>query len=301
MDCRVAEELLPAYVLNALSGDEEAQVEAHLDRCPWCPTLLREHLRVAGALAQAAESLQPPDALKTRMLRAVDEQMRPRPAAVRRPFRVARLALGAAATAAVLMLGAVIGVTVYTSDQIDDLRGDNVRMSGQIDDLRGDNVRMSGQIDDLQGENLQVAFQVAEHAQIDETLVDMLTDQRSMSYVLASSDRQVLSLEAAEMEPRPQGVFLVASQSGTAMLITKDLEPLSSDEIYNVWLTIEGRSFAAGKLSIDELGWGVITVWPDQPITSTSWVWVTAEPAQGSSEPTGEPVLWGSMAESTSR
>ena len=262
-------------------------MEAHLGACPWCPALLREHLRVAGALAQAAENLRPPGALKIRMLRAVDEQMRPRPSPVRPRFSVARLALSAAAMAVVLLLGAVIGVTVHTS--------------GQIDDLLGENVRMSGRIGDLRGENVQLASQVADHPQHDQTLVDMLMDQRSMSYVLASSDRQVLSLEAADMEPRPQGVFLVASQSGTAMLIAKDLEPLSSDETYRVWLTIEGRSFVVGQLSIDELGWGMITMWPDQPITRSSWVWVTAEPAHGSSEPTGEPVLWGSMAESISR
>ena len=75
MNCREAEELLPAYALNALGAEESALVEEHLDTCPWCPTLLREHAEVAAALAQAAEPFQPPPGLKDGAMKAAGEHI----------------------------------------------------------------------------------------------------------------------------------------------------------------------------------------------------------------------------------
>ena len=75
MNCREAEELLPAYALNALGAEESALVEEHLDTCPWCPTLLREHAEVAAALAQAAEPFQPSPGLKDGAMKAAGEHI----------------------------------------------------------------------------------------------------------------------------------------------------------------------------------------------------------------------------------
>lgn len=45
-------ELLGAYALDAVDGDERAAVEAHLEVCPRCRAEVEEHREVAGLLAQ---------------------------------------------------------------------------------------------------------------------------------------------------------------------------------------------------------------------------------------------------------
>jgi len=59
-----------AYALNALPSDEQAQVERHLARCKRHPTI--SSLRVtAEALAMTVPEMEPPVALKARLMDAV--------------------------------------------------------------------------------------------------------------------------------------------------------------------------------------------------------------------------------------
>ena len=267
MDCKEAEESLPAYALNALSPQEEALVEEHLDICPWCSTLLREHMQVAAALAQASERFQPSQELKDSTMRAAGEQLR-QPRRPRRPLPiVGHLALGAVASIAVLLLAAVMAIGVLMYNQIDDLEQENSKLATQLSQLAGE----------------------------DEKLIKMLLDQRSVSYVMASPDKQVLPLQGGEEVPKAEGMLMITARGGTGILMAKGLEPSSEDKTYHVWLEEDGQHVIVGLLSVDEGGWGVISLWPDQPITLFQQVGVTAGPAQDSAGPTTKPVLWGAI------
>jgi len=275
LDCKEAEELLPAYALNALSPQEAASVEAHLDTCPWCAALFLEHVQVAAALAQAAERFQPPQRLKDITLRAVRGHPRQRERSRRsflwkgwRSLTAGHLAVGTASIAVLLIvIGLVLGL------------------------------RMSNEIDDLRQENLELVTQVSQLAEDEEKLTDMFIEQRFVSYVIASPDKQVLPLQGSGTVPGAQGMLLVAARGGTGILMARGLEPSSGDEAYYVWLRKDGQPVTVGRLSVDEEGWGVLTLWPDQPITLFQQVWVTAEPAAPESpSPTGRPVLWGTIA-----
>ena len=267
MDCREVEERLPAYALNALSPEEAGQVEAHLDACPWCTALLREHLQVAAGLAGAAERLQPPRELRERTIRAALQGSRQRRMPGERPLSPHRVALGAAATVAVLLFAGVIAVGFLTYDQIHDLERENAKLAAQVSQLSHE----------------------------DQKLVDMFLEQRLMSYIMAAPDKQVLTLQAARGVPHAQGVLLIASPGGTGILMAKGLEPSSGDEAYHVWLENNGQRITAGRLSVDDTGWGVLTLWPDQPITLFRRVLVTMESAGGGAGAAGGPVLWGSI------
>ena len=263
MDCREAEELLPAYALNALSPDEITLVEAHLDRCPWCKTLLREQVQVAAALAQVAEPFELPQKLRASTLKAAKEQVRHRRAPRGQLHTSGRLVMGVAASVAILLLAAVTAITVRTSGQINDLKEENADMMAHVSELSGK----------------------------DQKLVDMLMEQRSLNYILASDDKQVLSLQGSESVPQAQGVLMIAVRSGSAILMANGLEPSSGDQAYHVWLKKDDYRATVGRLSVDETGWGVLTMWPEQPITFFQHVWVTKDDA-----PTGSTVLWGSIA-----
>ena len=260
MDCRDVEGLLPAYALDALDAEESAAVEAHLDACPWCPALLREHVQVAAALAQAAGPLEPPPALKYSVTRALEARPpgRERP---RRPLRIGgNLALAAAASVAVLLLGAATGMAVH----------------------------LTNEMDDLQQENADLASRVSLQVQEDDMIEDMVIEQRSVNYLLASSSQQATPLRGGGTVPRAEGVF-ITSGGDWGTLMARGLVPSSGDEAYHVMLKRDGEPVAVGRLSVDRNGMGVLTMWTEEPMTVFQQVWVVEEPAQ--SNPT--PVLWG--------
>ena len=262
MDCQAVEELLPAYALDALGEEEAARVEAHVKACPWCRPLLRDHLQVAANLSLAAELSEPPGRLKASTLKAIRRHGRRDPGPERWRVRVGYLALGAAASVAVLVFAALIAI----------------------------GVRLSLQIDDLQDENSTLMARVSQLSAEDGKLADMVVQQRSLNYIMAASDRHVLSLEGGE-GPK-QGMLMIAPQSGTGVLLTKGLEPSSTGMAYTVWLEMNGVPVASGQLLVDEHGWGVLTIWPDQPITLYQKVWITMEPDHGGPST----VLWGTIA-----
>ena len=291
MDCKEAEELLPSYALNTLSPEEAAQVDAHLDTCHWCGALLREHVQVASALAQAAERLEPPEKLKKSTMRAAEKLAAHHQSSGRRPLPLARLVLGAVATIVVLLLAAVVSIGLRMSDQIDDLQEDNSALATQLSEL----APMSHQIDDLQEENSALAAQLSQLAKEDEKLVDMFEEQRSVSYIMAAPDKQVMSLQGDRRVSKAQGMLMISAQGSTGILMAKGLEPSTVDKAYYVWLRKNGQRVAVGQLYVDETGWGVLSLWPDQPITLFQQVRVTEQPAQGTADPDRSPVLWGTI------
>jgi anti-sigma-K factor RskA len=144
--------LTGGYALHALTGTDAARFERHLARCPACAQEVREFTEATARLAEAAAAL-PPATLKRRVLAAAarTRQLPPltrEPAAARiarhtaaagpaprasaaalpgRP-RARRLALAAAATAALVLAG-ILGVTARTAQ---DRLGQNLARSQQI-------------------------------------------------------------------------------------------------------------------------------------------------------------------------
>ena len=105
-------ELIPAYVLDCLEQDEAAAVSAHLAACTQCCAELAAYQSVADGLALAAPLVEPPPALKSRVLGAVQSSgpaPTPRPswwARVAGFFRRSAPAWSLASLALILLLGA---------------------------------------------------------------------------------------------------------------------------------------------------------------------------------------------------
>ena len=62
-----------AYAIDALSAEEAAQFEQHLEQCQACRDEVRE-LQAAAATMGASEAVAPPSALRARVLAAADRQ-----------------------------------------------------------------------------------------------------------------------------------------------------------------------------------------------------------------------------------
>ncbi len=72
-------ELIAAYTLDALTPGEVREVEAHLPMCEECRHDLRLMREVAGDLAAGVRMVQPPAALRARILDAIAFPRRARP------------------------------------------------------------------------------------------------------------------------------------------------------------------------------------------------------------------------------
>jgi anti-sigma-K factor RskA len=138
--------LIPAYALDALSPEEAREVEAHLPTCDECRRELILMRDVASELAVAVQKVDPPVALRTKILQAIDSRdwtvtIPETPAVPRAPTpprvparpRVPWLGIprtwtvGLAATAAVLIL-VLAGVAVSLNQRLEAL---NERLAAQ--------------------------------------------------------------------------------------------------------------------------------------------------------------------------
>ncbi len=71
MTCTELEELLGAYVLDAVTPEEREAAEAHLAQCPRCTQLLQEMRATVDFLPLAVPQVEPTPQLKERILSAV--------------------------------------------------------------------------------------------------------------------------------------------------------------------------------------------------------------------------------------
>jgi anti-sigma-K factor RskA len=121
------------YALGALSEEEARRFEEHVRGCELCRSDLEALRPVTEALPSAVEPVEPPPALKRRIMRVVEREARDRERAARREreprFGALRLRpVAAFAAASVLLLaGAGIGVAVLGEDRASVVQGQCVR------------------------------------------------------------------------------------------------------------------------------------------------------------------------------
>ena len=126
MDHREAEELLGAYALDALEGDEASRLEEHLASCPEHAAAAAELRQAQSLLALTADDVEPPADLRVRIVQAVKADpgatsvvvpIRRAPRTPRWAPRPAYLALAAGLLLA-LGVGGVVGYQLSQTQQV---------------------------------------------------------------------------------------------------------------------------------------------------------------------------------------
>jgi anti-sigma-K factor RskA len=88
------------------------------------------------------------------------------------------------------------------------------------------------------------------------------------------------------------GLLALKPETETAVFFTTDLEPLTVDETYQLWILRDEAALSAGIFNVNEQGIGVLEVSEatinlvDLFDTSFDAVGVSIEPAGGSEQPT---------------
>ncbi len=113
---------LAAYLLDALTGDEARAFERHLDGCPRCQERSRWLQGSVDLLPATVEQVEPPQALRERLMRTVYDEAAPAPAPAPAPRRrrawreLLAIPRPVIAMAAAVVVAAAIGGNALGSD-----------------------------------------------------------------------------------------------------------------------------------------------------------------------------------------
>lgn len=288
------DELLPAYALGALEGEELRELAAHLVAAspayPACPICDAELRRLAGdleALAGAATAI--PEALagdatailggvKQRLLTQVAAEPRTpastsaagAPSTLRAVSRPAYLAgrWQLLAAAALLAVAAVWGLVRQAS------------MATEIERLRGERRQLAARADALER---RVAEAQAESARLARTLS-----------ILAAPGVESVRLAGMGASHSAVGRTYVDAADRKAVFYAFGLPALGPDKTYQLWyIDDQDNPTSAGVFNVDARGKGSVVIDGALPVEHVQAWAVTVEPRGGRQQPTGPMALAG--------
>jgi anti-sigma-K factor RskA len=257
------EELLPAYALGALDGDDLRELEEHLaGGCAECRRQLDLWNRDLEALADSVTPVEPSETTRARVLRMAAGAAAVSPPSPRRLPRWLPLA------AAALLAVAVWGVA------------GQIRLRGELERLTGERDRLARQVTVLDRE---VTLARAEAQRATQAL-----------QVLAAPGVQSVILAGLGPAPQAAGHTYVNPRQRDALFYAFDLPALPREKTYQLWYIAGGKPVSAGTFAVDERGTASVRVERVPDVGSIQAWAVTVEPAGGVPQPTGDMVLKGS-------
>jgi anti-sigma-K factor RskA len=255
--CKEIEELLPAFVLDAVDDSERARVERHLPRCPDCAQLIAAYRPVADALARAAPPVEPPAHLKYRILAATLPKQKPQPAPTASSLGASLANLFGAPAFAAAALALVIALGIW---------------------------------------NISLQNQISRQAELNRQMYTELSRQRDLLSALAYAEGQPKQLRGTEIATRASGRLYGAPNETVFALVAFDLPSLPQGKVYQFWLIDpDGGRTSGGTFTVDEQGRGWLIIRAPKPLNQYQGVGITVEPEGGSPKPTTPRVMGTSL------
>ena len=276
------DDLLEAFALDALDLEEEEMVQEHLDDCLQCSAAVDEYQQAAAFLIQTVDLQAPPEALRARLLSALDleqpvtqaiaqtetrregQLVSAAPTGSRGSFsdwlidnRFFRILMPATATAAIVLV--IFAVTM------------NMRVSSRVADLENENTALKTE---LNSSNATMTAQLSHSSDADTLAMSNIQQLQQTSWAMARPDNQTLLLSSPAAGSSSQGVLLMSSDGRRGVIMVSGMDP-KPDESYHVWLMRGGERMWAGQLDVDAKGWGSVTLQPPEPISRFETVELT--------------------------
>ena len=152
MTCKEFEELSGAFALDAITPEERREAEAHLAECSACTRLYDELRAVVDLLPLSVTQVSPSEALKERVLAAVREEAKGKPAPLTRPRPPRKQAgwqrwgvplLAAAAVLMFLLFGGTTAWNISLEHQIASIQTTQSANMPQITAVKGSGTNQS--------------------------------------------------------------------------------------------------------------------------------------------------------------
>ena len=269
MTCDDVRDQAAAFVLGALTPAEEQAVRDHLATCPEAHAEFAELGGVVPVLAASVEQVEPPPALRERIMAAAAADLRERGAAPVEPAAAA-----SAASAASVPRVAPVAVPALVPFRPSAARSRVPRFGWALGiaaalvlaALGVWNVRLQSQLNDAQ------AYQ----ARVDDVLA------------IARTPGAVMAVLAPSAPGGQDGLIAIASD-GRAAMVVKGLPATTASEVYEVWFLVGSNApTPAGALSQS----GSIAFMSGKvlPVPAGATVALTREPGPNPTAPT-TPIL----------
>lgn len=289
MTCAEVRDIAPAYVLGALDPIEEDAVRAHLETCPEAHAELAELSVGVAALAESVPLVEPPPALKGRIMAAAKRDLEE------------RMAAGSFEPALPTV------VPAEQSEPVDPAprpeihhavrRPDRGAFGAFLDSLFGTSpgtIALRGiavvAIVALAGWNLTLQSELGRTRSYQERVDEVLTLAR-----LPGSQLALLTPAAGAGTTGPSGVA-VMPPTGTGRLVMSGLRPTTGSQVYEAWAILEGQApIPVGGFTVGADGIGYFDAMPAAGPDSVV-VAITLEPGPNATAPTSDPVSVGVAA-----
>jgi anti-sigma-K factor RskA len=258
------EELLPAYALGALDGDDLRELDEHLaGGCEECRRQLALWQGDLEELAASVSPVEPSEITRARILRlagGADAAAAPVRAVARTPWWLA--------AAALVLLGLAIWGLAGQARLKDEVR----RLAAARDSQAREVERLSQEVSAARTQAVR-----AEQA----------------LQVLAAPGVQSVVLAGLGPSPGAKGRAYVNPSTRDALFYAFDLPALPADKTYELWFIAAGKPVAAGTFAVDPRGAASLRVDRVADVARIQAWAVTVEPAGGVPQPTGAMVLKG--------
>ena len=257
------------YALDALTGVERAEFEAHLQTCDECRAEVRALAPVADGLLGAVPVLEPPANLRARVLGNVTGSMPVARAPEPPRTRVASWSFFAGLAAAAALVAAA-GLGVYAG-----------QLRTRVTDLEAR----------LQEATLRASAAERQIADARQTAAEA----QSTVAVLAAPDLARVDLAGQPPASQASGRAFVSRSRGV-VFTASNLPALPAGKVYQLWVVTPQAALSVGLLRPDDAGRVAAILAAPQNLTTMAAVAVTLESEGGVPAPTGEKYLVGTPA-----
>jgi anti-sigma-K factor RskA len=268
MTCDDVRDQAAAFVLGALTPAEERAVRDHLANCAEAHEELAELGGVVPALAAMVEQVEPPPALRERIMAAAAADLQARRSASSAVSEAPRSAVAPAGPAPLVGASVVTPFRTSTSRSRAPRYGWAIGIAAAlvIAALGAWNVRLQSQLSDAQ------AYQ----QRVDQVLA------------IARTPGAVLAVLAPSTAGGQDGLIAVASD-GRAEMVVKGLPATGANEVYEVWVIV-GSNAPAPVGALSQSGTLAFMSGTPGPVPAGATVALTREPGPNPTAPTS-PIL----------
>lgn len=270
-------EMLALQALDALEESDGPELEGHLATCVECRAELDELREASSLLAFAATEVEPPAALRLRILEGVRTQNSSTRAGINRDP------------------GTASNVTPLASRLEKEPAGEGRHWSfaqrfGALAAALAF-VALLASLFVLWNRNATLQREVARLSNESAAQQEVLAHERQARALLTAQDAAKLELAGTPMAQKAHAMLAYDRKTGLAMLMVEGLPAAPADKAYQLWFIANGHPMPGKVFTIDASGGAMMSDEVPAEARQHAVFAVTLEPSSGMNAPTGQMYL----------